>query len=111
VSSTGQGQNLLVAADKRAYTLADSSTFGVFAERTGLQALLTDQEAPNIYSVIRISPERHADVHASGAIAWVEFLTSVAGQCLIAEFGAEEYGEPLFEAVLGCELSARAPER
>jgi tungstate transport system substrate-binding protein len=109
VSSTGQGQNVLVAADKRAYTLADSSTFTVFKARAGLQALLTDDDTPNVYSVIRISTERHPDVDAAGAIAWLEFLTSAAVQCLIAEFGVEEYGEPLFEAALGCESSARAP--
>ena len=66
VSSTGQGQNLLVAADKRAYTLADSSTFTVFKARAGLQALLTDKDKPNIYSVIRISTEKHPDVNCRG---------------------------------------------
>ncbi|MGH9204372.1 MAG: substrate-binding domain-containing protein, partial [Vicinamibacterales bacterium] len=61
-------------------------------------------------SVIRISTDKHPDVNAAGAIAFVEFLTSQGGQCVIAEFGVEEYGEPLFEAAFGCPLSARAPE-
>ena len=108
-SSTGQGQNLLVASDKAAYTLVDSSTFTVFKERVDLQPLLTDTVKPNIYSVIRISTDKHPNVNSAGAIAWVEFLTSVAGQCLIADFGVEEYGESLFEPVLGCALSARLP--
>jgi tungstate transport system substrate-binding protein len=105
VSSTGQGQSLLVAADKDGYTLADSSTFKAFDERTGLAAHFTDREEPNIYSVIRINPERH-DVNASGAIAFVEFIISQAGQCLIDQFGVEEYGEPLFEALFGCSLES-----
>jgi len=109
VSSTGQGQNLLVASDKGAYTLVDSSTFTVFRERVDLRSLLTDGDEPNIYSVIRISTDKHPNVNSAGAIAWVEFLTSVAGQCLIADFGVEEYGESLFEPVLGCSLSARLP--
>jgi len=103
VSSTGQGQNLLLAADKNAYTLADSSTFTVFRERTGLSPLLTDREEPNIYSVIRINPQKH-DVNAAGAIAFAEFITSQAGQCLIDQFGVEEYGEPLFEAFFDCPI-------
>jgi tungstate transport system substrate-binding protein len=106
-SSTGQGQNLLVASDKAAYTLVDSSTFTVFEDRVDLQPLVTDTDNPNIYSVIRISTDKHPDVNSAGAIAWVEFLTSVAGQCLIADFGVEEYGASLFEPVLGCSLSAR----
>jgi len=110
-SSTGQGQNLLVASDKGAYTLADSSTFTVFRERVDLLSLLTDRDEPNIYSLIRISTDKHPDVNAAGAIAFVEFLTSVAGQCLIADFGVEDYGASLFEPVLGCSLSARAPSR
>lgn len=110
-SSTGQGQNLLVASDKGAYTLADSSTFTVFGERVDLKALLTDIEEPNIYSLIRISTDKHPNVNAAGAVAWVEFLTSVAGQCLIADFGAEEYGASLFEPALGCSPSARVPSR
>ena len=108
-SSTGQGQSLLVASDKGAYTLVDSSTFTVFAERVDLNSLLTDGDNPNIYSVIRISTEKHPNVNSAGAIAWVEFLTSVASQCLIADFGVEEYAESLFEPVLGCSLSARLP--
>lgn len=109
VSSTGQGQNLLVAADKGAYTLADSSTFTVFKERVDLQPLVTDTDKPNVYSVIRIRTDKHPNVNSAGAIAWVEFLTSAAGQCLIAEFGVEEYGESLFESALGCSPSARVP--
>ena len=103
VSSTGQGQNLLVAADKNAYTLADSSTFTAFQERTELVELFTDKETPNIYSVIRINPQKH-DVNAAGAIAFAEFITSQAGQCLIDKFGVEEYGEPLFEAFFDCPI-------
>jgi tungstate transport system substrate-binding protein len=101
VSSAGQGQSLLVAADEGAYTLADSSTFTAFRERANLSALFTDREEPNVYSVIRINPDKH-DVNAAGAIAFAEFITSQAGQCLIDEFGAEEYGEPLFEAFFDC---------
>lgn len=110
VSGTGQGQNILVAADSDAYTLADSSTFTVFKDKVDLVALITDMDRPNVYSVIRVSPEKHPSVNAAGAIAFSEFITSVAGQCLISEFGLEEYGESLFEAVLGCPTSNAAAD-
>jgi tungstate transport system substrate-binding protein len=105
VSGSGQGQSLLVAADKDAYTLVDSSTFAAFRERVDLKALFTDNENSNLYSVIRVSPDKH-DVNAAGAVAFAEFLISQAGQCLIANFGVEEYGEPLFEPLFGCSIES-----
>jgi len=101
-SSTGQGQNLVVASDKDAYTLVDSSTFTVFEKRAGLRVLLTDTEKPNIYSVIRVASDKHQNVNATGAIAFAEFITSPAGQCVIADFGMEEYGKSLFEPAARC---------
>ncbi len=101
-SSTGQGQNLIVASDKDAYTLVDSSTFTVFEKKVGLRALLTDTTDPNVYSVIRVASDKHQNVNAAGAIAFAEFITSPAGQCLIADFGAEEYGKSLFQPVGRC---------
>jgi tungstate transport system substrate-binding protein len=101
-SSTGQGQNLLVASDKDAYTLVDSSTFTAFEKKVDVRALLTDTAKPNFYSVIRIAQNKHDNVNAAGAIAFTEFITSPAGQCLIANFGMEQYGKSLFRPVAAC---------
>jgi tungstate transport system substrate-binding protein len=101
-SSTGQGQNLIVASDKGAYTLVDTSTFTVFKKRIDLRALFTDTENPNVYSVIRVASDKHQNVNSAGAIAFAEFITSPAGQCVIADFGVEEYGKSLFESGAGC---------
>jgi tungstate transport system substrate-binding protein len=89
----------------------DSSTFTAFRERVGLQELLRDEDKPNVYSVIRISSDIHSNVNEAGAIAFAEFVVSQGGQCVIAQFGVEEYGEPLFEPVFGCPQSARAISR
>jgi len=101
-SSTGQGQNLIVASDKDAYTLVDSSTFTVFEKRISLRTLLTDTANPNVYSVIRVASDKHQNVNAASAIAFAEFITSRAGQCMIAEFGADEYSKSLFEPAARC---------
>ena len=93
-SGAGQGQSLLVASDKGAYTVVDSGTFVVFEERLELEPYVSDEE-PNQYSIIRVNPDRH-DVNGAAALAFAEFLTSPAAQRIIAEFGREEYGEPLF---------------
>jgi tungstate transport system substrate-binding protein len=105
-SASGQGQNILVAGEKNAYTLVDSSTLTVFENRVNIRTLFTDEENPNVYSVIRISPENHEQVNAAGAVAFAGFLTSSAGQCLIAEYGVEEYGESLFVPASACSPSA-----
>ncbi len=95
-SGAGQGQSLLVASDKGAYTLVDSSTFTVFQERLALEPYVFDEE-PNRYSIIRVSPEKH-DVNEAAALAFADFLTSPIAQRIIAEFGRERYEEPLFVA-------------
>lgn len=93
-SGAGQGQSLLVASDKGAYTLVDSSTFTVFQERLALEPYVFDEE-PNRYSIIRVSPEKH-NVNEAAALAFADFLTSPIAQRIIAEFGRERYEEPLF---------------
>ncbi|MCH7998730.1 MAG: substrate-binding domain-containing protein [Chloroflexi bacterium] len=93
-SGAGQGQSLLVASDKGAYTLVDSGTFVVFQERLELELYVSDEE-PNQYSIIRVNPDKHG-VNEAAALAFAEFLTSPAGQRIIAGFGLEKYGEPLF---------------
>ena len=93
-SGAGQGQSLLIASDKAAYTLVDSSTFVVLQERLKLEPYVFDEE-PNRYSVIRVNPEKH-NINEAAALAFTEFLTSPAAQRIIAEFGRERYGRPLF---------------
>lgn len=110
-SGAGQGQSLLVASDKGAYTLVDSSTFTVFRERLALETYVFDDE-PNQYSIIRVNPDKH-DVNEAAALAFANFLTSPVAQGIIAEFGRERYQEPLFVAAgIASEVEpAATPER
>ena len=96
-SAVGQGQNLLVASDKGAYTLVDSATFAVFRERLSLVELAVDNEQFNVYSVILVNPEKHDDVNAESARAFFDFITSPAAAAIIEDFGRDKYGESLFE--------------
>jgi tungstate transport system substrate-binding protein len=74
--------------------LVDSSTFTVFQDRLELEPLVFDEE-PNQYAFIRVNPDKHA-VNEAAALAFGEFLTSPTAQRIIAEFGSERYGQPLF---------------
>ena len=95
-SASGQGQSLLLANEMAAYTLVDSSTFTVFDDRIDLVSLTIDRDRPNVYSVTRVNPDKHPNVNTETAIALANFLTSVEGRCLIANFGVSKYGEALF---------------
>jgi tungstate transport system substrate-binding protein len=95
-SATGQGQNLLVANDQDAYTVVDSSTFVAFQDRLEIGELLRDDRDPNVYSVIRLNQDKLDKVNVDGGDAWLEFMTG-EGQAVIAEFGREKFGRPLFE--------------
>jgi len=97
-SATTQSQNLLVASDKAAYTLVDSSTFRVMKDRVDLVSYLADSE-PNLYSVIRANPERHAGVKADAARAFSDFLLSERAREIINAFGRDQYGESLFSSL------------
>jgi tungstate transport system substrate-binding protein len=99
-SAAGQGDTLNLANDRDAYTLVDSSTFFSFEKNLAVGLLYRDEDRPNVYSVLRLNEEQLPDVDAEARDAWIEFMTGEAGQRVVAEYGAEEYGEPLFEPLI-----------
>jgi len=91
----GMGAALTRADEMQAYTLSDKATF--LAHEDTLKILLEkSDEMMNTYSMIAITPERFADTNYAGAEAFIEWMTSDEASDLIANYGAEEYGEPLF---------------
>jgi tungstate transport system substrate-binding protein len=96
-AATGMGQTLTIASEKRAYTLSDRGTF--LARRGQLElAIAVERDPPliNVYHVITVSPRKFPKVNAAGANAFADFLVSPDTQGLIASFGVDKYGEPLF---------------
>jgi tungstate transport system substrate-binding protein len=93
----GMGQTLSVAAEKQAYALTDRATFLALKKTLGL-AILCEGDAAllNVYHVIEVNPSKFPKVNAQGAKAFAEFLVSKEIQDLIAKFGIEKYGSPLF---------------
>jgi tungstate transport system substrate-binding protein len=94
----GMGATLTVADEQLAYTLSDRATYlARTLEGTDLEILVEgDSRLFNPYGVIAVNPELHPTVNAAGAQAFVEWLTSVTTQQMIAEFGVAEFGMPLF---------------
>jgi tungstate transport system substrate-binding protein len=98
-SGAGMGQLLRMADEKRAYTLTDRGTF--LALRKGLDlAILSEGDAllVNQYRVILVNPDKHPHVHTREARQFADFLLAPATQRLIADFGKDRFGQPLFFA-------------
>jgi len=89
------GDTLLIASQKKAYTLTDIGTFLNYAKRLTLKVLLQgDPALKNCYSVIAVNPDRFPNVRYREAMDFIAFVTSLAGQSIIAKY--VKHGTRLF---------------
>jgi tungstate transport system substrate-binding protein len=96
-SGQGMGATLTIASEKGAYTITDRGTFLAQEDNLDLVILLEgDPPLLNPYHVITVNPEKWTNVNYDGAIAFYKFMTMPETQNVIAEFGVDQYGEPLF---------------
>ncbi|HVM43928.1 MAG TPA: substrate-binding domain-containing protein [Gemmatimonadales bacterium] len=103
---TGQGMaaTLLVASQRRAYTLSDRATFGLLKPHLDLVALREkDRDLVNIYHVIELNPAGHPRMNVAGGNAFADFVVSEEMQRYLARFGTAQFGEPLFVPAWGKE--------
>ena len=103
---TGQGMaaTLLVANQRRAYTLTDVATFGSLKAHLALVPLRgRDRDLINIYHVIELNPAGHPRLNVAGGHAFAEFVVSAELQDYLEHFGEAEYGAPLFVPARGKE--------
>jgi tungstate transport system substrate-binding protein len=94
----GMGSSLQVAAEKKGYILTDRATYLAQKDNLGDFEIMVegDESLLNMYHVMEVNAEKHAKVKKDGAKAFVEFMISEETKKTIADFGMEEYGEPLF---------------
>jgi tungstate transport system substrate-binding protein len=93
----GMGATLQVADQRGGYTLTDRATYLAQRDNLDLEIMFEDDPAMlNYYHVIVVNPEKHPDVNSTAAQAFADFLVSDEVQQIIAEFGVDQYGEPLF---------------
>lgn len=99
--STGQGMGptLLVAEEKRAYTLTDRGTRLSFRAKLTLTPLVAEgADLRNEYAVVLLSPAKHPDLAHAEATRLASWLTSPATSRRIDAFKVG--GEPLFHAAV-----------
>ncbi len=91
----GMGPALNMAASSGAYVLADRGTWLNFKNRADLAVLVQgDTRLFNQYGVMAISPSKHPQVKVQEAQKFVDWVTSPAGQSVIASYKIG--GEQLF---------------
>ena len=96
-AGTGMGALLSIASEKQGYTLTDRATYLNNKKTLDLVILVEgDPVLINIYHVIQVNPDKWPKVNAVGAKAFSDFLLSPATQAVIAKYGVEEFGRPLF---------------
>jgi tungstate transport system substrate-binding protein len=93
----GMGASLTVASEKGAYILTDRATY--LANKANLQLDILnegDNSLLNVYHVITVNPDKWPRVNYEGAMAFAQFITSAGTQKVIADFGIDKFGQPLF---------------
>ena len=109
IISSGIAGNLGVlrlAQEKGAYTLVDRATYllsrcgdkmHIFSGSEEGTALPGELE--NVFSLLLVNPQRVATVNFKGAMLFAEWLQEAAAGQIIAGFGRESFGRPLFSKV------------
>lgn len=101
----GMGDTLVFANEAGAYTLTDRGTYLSMRDKLPNLTILVggenlaenqDKVLLNPYGVLAVNPELHPNVNAALAASFVEWITSVETQQLIADYGVERFGQPLF---------------
>jgi tungstate transport system substrate-binding protein len=93
----GQGATLSIASEKSGYAITDRGTFLAYKSNVDLEILVEgDPFLLNVYHVITVNPEKFPAINLEGAKAFADFITSDEGQKIIAEFGVDKFGQPLF---------------
>jgi tungstate transport system substrate-binding protein len=101
----GMGETLLFANEKLAYTLSDRGTW--LSQQSNLPNLTVlvggatiaengDKSLLNPYGVIPVNAEKHPGVNFDLATKFAAWITSVETQQMIADYGKDKFGQPLF---------------
>lgn len=98
----GMGATLMITNEKSAYTLSDTSTYMAYKGNLTLVPLVEGgNDLLNTYAAIAVNPKNHPGVNCELANEFINFLVSEEGQMLIADFGKDKYGQPLFFMAAG----------
>jgi len=92
----GMGEVIIMATEKRAYTLADRGTYNAFKKaKTDLKIVFDGEEGLfNPYGIIAVNPAKYPHVKYDLAMKLIDYITGPEGQKIIANYRVD--GEPIF---------------
>ena len=95
-AGTGMGAVLQMASETEAYTLSDRATYLSMMDDLDL-VIVTEKNDKmyNQYGVMMVNPEKYP-IKEAEVQEFIDWILSDEGQNLIAEYGVEEFGQPLF---------------
>lgn len=97
---SGPGRALESADERRAYTLTRRGIYLDMRQRLFLDILVEDDPLLVMpFEYLQVSAQRSPEVNAPGAAAFRAFLLSPEGQALVAAYGLDTVGEPLYRPV------------
>jgi tungstate transport system substrate-binding protein len=103
-SGQGMAATLLIAEERRGYTLTDRASYYNLRHRLTLVPLREREAALlNVYHVIELNPAGRPRLNVAGGRAFADFVTSPAMQDYLERFGAAQFGTPLFVPARGVE--------
>ena len=96
-TGSGMADTLHVASQKAAYTLTDDGTYLSQRATLALVPLVEDaKDLRNVYHVIVVKPLPGRVSNEAGGRAFSAFVTSPEAQRIIANYGRDRFGRPLF---------------
>jgi tungstate transport system substrate-binding protein len=98
--SEGNVPTLRYTDQRQAYTIIDRATYLSLKDQIKLVVLVEkDEILLNFISLIPVNPQKFSKVNYADTMKFVKWLTSPEkGQKIIADFGKDKYGSPLFFA-------------
>jgi len=100
-AGSGMTATLKLANEKRGYTLSDTASYLLNFNNHNIdlvKLIETQKSMLNVYSAIADDP-RNANMtktNFEGSMQLIRYLASDEGQQLFADYGASQYGKPLF---------------
>jgi len=95
----GMGEVLIMADEKRAYTMTDRGTYLPFISGGKINLPILFEGDPllfNPYGIIAVNPAKYPHVNYIKAMTLIGWMTSQEGQKIIKGFGKDKFGQPLF---------------
>jgi len=106
----GMGATLVIADQLDAYTLTDDATWLALRAPRQLVVLVEgDSVLANPYHMVRVNPARFPRLNAEGARRLADYLLSDETRALVASYGVERFGRPLFRLMPPTSAPASLP--